>query len=804
MTAALAFVIGQTLRTRAADSWTARLMGYLATATSFWAFLNVAELLSSDLALILVFANLQYLAIAAIPVLWFQFGSQLQRARDVRPRFLAQDGLLWIIPGITAVLVWTDPWWGLVRTNFQLTDVGGFTVLDKDFGPWFWVNAAYTYLMVCWGTFRMIRALVADASQGSVQIGVMGASAVIPMSLNLVYVGGWWPLPWVDPTPMAFSISGLLFMANLARLRFLTLLPAALNGLVSGLDHSVLIFDLTRRLVFVNQQATRVFGLGASQVGRTLVDLQASFPGLRDLPDLSRVGTPQATVELELVGTEGDHRHEVHLGPIVRGEATLAYLYIGHDVTARVRTQQELEVVVGERTAELRASHEKISEELRRRVETEEQLVHLSLHDALTGLPNRTLLLNRLEQALERYRRDPNNLFALLFIDFDHFKLINDSHGHAVGDAFLKESAARILQSVRAVDTVSRLGGDEFVVLLDGVNSRQEAVEVADRIAADLSAPLRLGPHTVVPSASIGILPAGPEYAHPEELLRDADTAMYHAKALGRNRRAEFDESMRLHMQERVRLTNDLHAAILEGQIEVFYQPIVQLSDRSLVGCEALARWNHPELGRIGPDRFIPIAEESGLIVPLGLLVLREACKTAAHLKADTQRQDLFTAVNVSAVQLAQQGFDDVVVSYLNHLELAPSDIPLEITESALVQGAEAVQTLLRGLVARGFRFKLDDFGTGYSSLAYLHRFPIQAIKIDQSFVKDLASAEGIVKGIISLGHELGMEIVAEGIETEEQARQLRAWGCEQGQGFLFARPMPRDQWVERVRRSGK
>lgn len=773
-------------------------MGALSTATAFWAFLNAAELLSSDFWIIWTASSLQYLAIGAIPVLWFQFGTQLQRGGgDTKAAFRYREVLFWFIPAVTAALVWTDPWWGLVRTDFHLSIRGGFTVLEKDYGPWFWVFSSYAYVLVLGGTVRVIRALSVEPSQGVLQAWILGGSTLIPLALNLAYITGFWPLPWIDPTPLAFTVNGLLFMLNLARFRFLAILPAALNSLVAGLDHAVLIFDLGGRLAFLNPAAAQVFGLPEGETGRRLSDLRTSFPGLRELPPFSRIQTPGAAVEIP---SPDGRRFEWHGGPVERRGKPIAYLYIGHDITARVQAQQQLESEVAARTSELQTSHERISEELRRRVETEERLVHLSLHDPLTGLSNRTLLLNRLELALERYRRDSRRLFVLLFIDFDHFKQVNDSYGHTAGDVFLKESAARILSCVRSVDTVTRLGGDEFVVLLDGVNSREEALEVSDRISADLSVPLRFGVHTIIPSASIGILTATDGYTHPEELLRDADMALYHAKAAGKNRNVEFDQSMRALVQERIRVNTDLRTAILEGQIEVHYQPVVRLSDRAIVGCEALARWRHPQLGTLSPDRFIPLAEESGLIVPLGLLVLREACKTAAQLKQIRPGETVFTAVNVSALQLAQQGFDEVLVSYLDRLGLSPQDIDLEITETSLVQGAEAVQHMLRGLVDQGFRVKLDDFGTGYSSLAYLHRFPIHTIKIDQSFIRELAATEGIVKGIVSLGHELGKEVVAEGVETDEQASRLLSWGCDQGQGYLFGKALPRNRWLELFR----
>ena len=757
------------LWSQARESRSARLMGWLMLASTIWALFGALELLAPDQTTTWMLANVQYLAIAMIPVLWYRFGTRLFRRDDhTKIRLRDWDNLLWVVPLVTLALVWTDPWWGLVRTDFRWEQHQGFSLLVKEFGPWFWVHSAYSYVLVVIGTVRAVQAMVRPSAHGPAQAWVFAGAALFPSLANIAYLAALWPFPEVDPTPLAFTATGLLFVLTLSRFRFLALLPVAQDALVAGLEQAILIVDKKGRLAFLNPAATRAFGPSRWDAGQTLEALRTTYPSLGALPDPQQAAPGSVTVEIVVNAPEGDRRFEVQIRLVEHHGSEVGVVYIGHDVTQRARAQKEME----------------------------KQLFYFSLHDPLTGLPNRALVLNRLDQALMRFQREPTQPFALLLIDFDSFKLVNDSYGHSSGDTFLRESATRILGAIRSIDTVSRLGADQFVVLLDRVAQAGEAVEVADRIADDLSVPIRMGEDTIVPSASIGILVATPGYNNPEELLRDVDLAMYQAKAEGRNRRAAFVPSMRTTVQERTRLTHDLNRAIMHGQIEVHYQPIVRLSDEVVVGCEALARWTHPQLGRIGPDRFIPMAEKSGLIVPLGLSVLMEACKTAAILAKEYPQRKLFIAVNVSAHQLTQAGFAEVLVTSLERHQLSPDRIHLELTESALVQGAEEIKTLLQELVDRGFRFKLDDFGTGYSSLSYLHRFPIQTIKIDKSFVQDLGPSGGILKGIVSLGHELGKDIVAEGIETQEQAKNLRGWGCDYGQGYLFGKPMDRESWL--------
>ncbi|MEI6875321.1 MAG: EAL domain-containing protein [Spirochaetota bacterium] len=802
------------LRGRAEKSRTVWILASIMGATATWSSLNVLELLAPDLATKFILGNLQYLPICAIPVLQFRFGTRLlYRDDDSKPKFRSASTLLWLEPLLTAALVWFDPILGLVRHDFRLDLTMGFPMLVRELGPWFWIHAIYDYVLIALGTVRVIIALSRGSQNGRAQAWILSLAALVPSIANVAYVVGIWPLPAMDPTPMAFSISGAAYFLTLSRFRFLALLPTAQHAAITGISEGVLILDGGGRIAFMNEAAGRILSLTRVDAGRLLEELYASHPLLEELP---RGKGEEKTLR---IGVDGDTKHIVaRCESVRRGRTEIASVHTLHDITRRVQAEEELRGInhdlarlVEERTLELSTANEKISGELERRKETEKQLFYFSLHDPLTGLPNRSLLLNRLGQAIERLRRDSQPPFALIYIDFDNFKHVNDSYGHASGDAFLREAAARLLRAVRGVDTVSRLGGDEFVVLLDKVHSIDEALEVGDRIAFDLAVPIRFGSNAIVPSASLGILGATIAYASPEDLLRDADLAMYHAKAKGKNKRVVFDESMRTAVLEKTTLTNDLNKAILGAGIELHYQPIVDLADGSIAGCEALARWTHPELGRIGPDRFIPVAEEAGLIVPLGLFVLMEACRTAVLMKEITGSKTIFIAVNVSPLQLAQPDFAEILVSALERHGLGTETIHLEITESALVERSEIILPLLHGLRAKGFHFKLDDFGTGYSSLAYLHRFPISTIKIDQSFVRDIddraesegtGAGEGILKGIISLGHELGKGIVAEGIETENQARALRSWGCDFGQGWLFGKPTPRELWMGKLAES--
>jgi diguanylate cyclase (GGDEF)-like protein/PAS domain S-box-containing protein len=430
--------------------------------------------------------------------------------------------------------------------------------------------------------------------------------------------------------------------------------------------------------------------------------------------------------------------------------------------------------------------------------QSEEDLAHQALHDPLTGLANRALLNDFLERSLAR-RSNPDPAVAVLFIDLDRFKLINDSLGHRAGDALLVSMGRRIEALLRPSDLVARLGGDEFVVVLDSVEHRRDPVRVAGRIRAELTAPIDIEGTEVVTTGSIGIAVASAG-DDADGLLRDADAAMYLAKSNGRDRYEIFDAELRTQATEKLRMETALRRALEHGGLEVHYQPEIDLASGELVGAEALVRWNHPTDGQLDAWAFIELAEETGLILDLGAWVLREACRQAGRWRRDHPGHDLTLRVNLSGKQFAQADLVDQVVEALREGDVPASALCLEITETALMSDPAMGLRVLNDLRSLGVELAIDDFGTGYSSLSYLKRFPVDVLKIDRSFVDGLGKDPddtAIVTAIISLARSLGLRVVAEGVETSCQLAELRRLACDHAQGFLFARPgVPEAVWA--------
>jgi diguanylate cyclase (GGDEF)-like protein/PAS domain S-box-containing protein len=429
----------------------------------------------------------------------------------------------------------------------------------------------------------------------------------------------------------------------------------------------------------------------------------------------------------------------------------------------------------------------------------EQRLAHDATHDPLTGLPNRVLLLDRLEHALALAARD-NSHVAVIFLDLDRFKLVNDSLGHAMGDRLIVEVAQRLRKAARRADTVARFGGDEFVIVCESVPDADEAVRIAGRLVEGIDQTVMLGDQETVVGVSVGIaLSVGPETTS-DDLMRDADAAMYRAKEKGRGRIEVFNDVMRSTVVHRLNTESMLRRAVELEELRLHYQPVISLVDQRVVGYEALVRWEHPERGLIGPSEFIPVAEDTGLIVPIGTWVIRESLRQALEWqRADPQ--DRFVAVNLSARQLAQPDVVEVIRAIVEPLDLraARLQLCLELTESCLTEDPVATQSVLGQLKDLGVRIAVDDFGTGFSSLSYLKHFPVDVLKIDRVFVSGLRQDDGdsaIVAAVISLGEALGLTVVAEGVETSEQADELYAMGCDHAQGFHFAPPLAPDEIV--------
>jgi len=429
-----------------------------------------------------------------------------------------------------------------------------------------------------------------------------------------------------------------------------------------------------------------------------------------------------------------------------------------------------------------------------------QRLEHEATHDPLTSLPNRGRFLNDLNAAIAKRRQTPTAPFAVLFIDLDNFKMVNDSLGHFAGDRVLMEVAARISTACRGDDVVARLHGDEFAVLLGGIDRIELVRAIADGIRDEVRIPVDIGGEPVFVTSSVGIVIGHDEYESAEDLLRDADTAMYQAKLMGRGGAVLFDEGMQHEAAQRMRITTDIRLGIQRGEFRLAFQPVVSLETRLATGAEALLRWQHPLYGEIAPTRFIPIAEESDAIIELGRLALREACVQLAH--CDWELPDvrpLRMAVNLSVRQIADDGFVGDVKRFLSLANISGQRLVLELTESALLENGERAANIFAALKELGVRLCIDDFGTGYSSLRYLDQLPLDILKIDRSFVHrydgEIAS-EPIVQMILTLAQSMGLSVVAEGVETEAQAAKLLEMGCKLGQGFLLARPMPGDAFL--------
>jgi diguanylate cyclase (GGDEF)-like protein/PAS domain S-box-containing protein len=432
------------------------------------------------------------------------------------------------------------------------------------------------------------------------------------------------------------------------------------------------------------------------------------------------------------------------------------------------------------------------------RKRAEQQLLYEALHDPLTGLPNRAWFMQQLRASLEQVKYQKDRISAVLFLDLDRFKIINDSIGHMIGDQLLIGIAGRLQNCLRPQDKVARLGGDEFTVLLNGLRDASEAVEVAERIQREIAKPFNLNGYETFTTASIGIALSSSGYDRPEDLLRDADTAMYQAKSLGKAQYVIFDRDMHARAMSLLQLETDLRRATQRREFFIQYQPIVSLTSGKLTGFEALVRWNHPDRGLIPPEEFIALAEETGFVVPIGQWVLGEACRQMSWWQQQFPSSlPLSISVNLSSKQFAHSSLIEQIVQTLKLTGLNPRSLKIEITESVVMENIEVAARMLEQLRALGVGLSIDDFGTGYSSLSYLHRLPIDTLKIDRSFVGQICENnenKEIVRTIITLAQSLGMGVIAEGVETKGQLKELRELKCESGQGYLFSRPLNADE----------
>ena len=494
-------------------------------------------------------------------------------------------------------------------------------------------------------------------------------------------------------------------------------------------------------------------------------------------------------------------QNNLKLFAAVVGAFGIVYLTFRHfveDVKKTVEKAKQAERERAEQAEEHVHELEHYVEELERSgaalQESHENFRHAAYHDALTGLPNRNFFIDSLKELLQKSRENSESNFAVLFLDLNRFKTINDSLGHSMGDRLIKNVAKRLSSMVREEDMVARFSGDKFGVILSDLLSKEEATSFADRLAKRLAEPYTLDGRQVFTSAKIGIAYGNSKYPEAEDILRDADIAMYYSKDNEENY-VIFDQKMHIRAVTRLQLETDLRFAIERNEFELYYQPIVGLDSASLVGFEALVRWNHPQRGLVPPDEFIPISESTGLIIPMTVQILRSACGQIVDWQRSAQGgRPLSIAVNLSGKHFGHPALVEQIQTVISETGIDPSHLKLEITESAVMENAETAILMLQQIKETGVQISIDDFGTGYSSLSYLHRFPIDLLKVDRSFVSAMEenTENGeIVRTVIALAKALNLKVVAEGIESVHQFHQLRILGCEYGQGYLFSKPLP-------------
>ena len=541
------------------------------------------------------------------------------------------------------------------------------------------------------------------------------------------------------------------------------------RALVESAADAIVSADAQGRIVSWNAAAERLFGYPAGNV----------------------IGRP-----LTILIPEGQREaHERGLDRfLASGAARLMGRHVDLEAVRADGSVFPVELSLSTWTTDGRRFFSAIVRDITERRRTHERLARQALHDPLTGLPNRALVLDRIGQALARCERRDSSV-AVLFFDVDRFKVVNDSLGHGAGDALLVLIVERLQSLLRPGDTMSRLGGDEFVVVCEEVFDIDQARHLARRLSGAFAAPFVLGEREMFATASLGIALGRPPAATPESLMRDADAAMYRAKERGRSRYEVFDEDMRAQVLRRLDTEHAMPRALERNEFRILYQPIISLDTGTMTGVEALVRWEHPDHGLISPAEFVPIAEDNGLIVPLGSWVLRQAMEQAAEWhRQHPARADLHVTVNLSARQLQDPGLPFAVASAIDELDLDPSSVTLEITESVLMHDRDVSLARLLDLKFLGVRLAIDDFGTGYSSLAYLQRFPLDVLKVDKAFVDGVAlgpEESALASAIIRLGHTLHLRTVAEGVESPEQVAHLRRLGCQEAQGFLWAEPLP-------------
>lgn len=706
--------------------------------------------------------DVKYVGICLLPPAWVAFTVQYTGRGAWLTRGVV--GLLLVEPLTVLTLLALPPTHDLVRI-YPDGSLERFPIVG--FGPVGWINMAYTYVLLLVSTGMFVVTLSSIARPYRTAARATMVALLVPFVFNLLYNFNIGPFGRVDLTSFAFVATALVLVWGIFRLRLLDIIPVARGRIVETLQDGVVVLDAYARVADLNPAAQAILRCTPSQVlGRQIQELMPEYRML----EARYPGSLHRQTELRLNPGPQARDYEVTLSPLSDG---------------RGRDSGSLMVL----------------RDISERKITEERLERLAHYDSLTGLPNRKLFSDRLGQAIVRARRN-RELVGLLFMDVDYFKDVNDTLGHDIGDLLLQQLAVRVQGCVRAEDTVARLSGDEFTVILPQMEAPADAMVAATRILESLGLPIVVGGHELYVTASIGACVWPTDGEDPRTLLRNADSAMYRAKARGRSRIEFYAADLSAHASQRLEVERDLRRALEREELRVHYQPIVRAATGEVVVVEALLRWDHPTRGLLGPSQFLWRAEETGLIEPIGAWVLEQACRDGRRWRQGSDAYPVGVAVNVSARQLQRPSLTTEFGDVLDRTGLDAGCLSLEISESVVMEDPLAMTARLHDLRGLGIKLSLDDFGTGSTSLSQLRRFPLDVLKIDRIFVEGLGRDREdtvIVQAMLGMTKALGLSVVAEGVETEYQLSILRDLGCDLVQGFLYSKAVSPDSIFELV-----
>jgi diguanylate cyclase (GGDEF)-like protein len=688
------------------------------------------------------------LAYVTIPGIWLYFILQFTEDRTPPP------WLIFSIPILTLVVYWNPAWSHLMWEIRPQNWLFGLTIADYERGLWFkFIHIPYSYAINILGQGYLIRAIWQSRKQQRQPLIMLLLCGLSPLVLNIISLSPLYPnsLQFFDLTPIGMAMSAILFCWGLSHYQLLQRSPLAYQQIFTSMKAAILVMDPQYRLIEFNRAAEVLLGCTPDTIGGST---QKLIPFLQpsDWGELIREG------QLEVQAL--NQYLQLEQFPIQRKQKLLGYILNISDVTKSRQLQEQI-------------------------------LQGALLFDALTGLANRTLFTDRLEQAIKYCQRYPEAAFAIAFLDVDRFKVINDSLGHAIGDQVLVEVAERLQSCLRSEDTVARFGGDEFAILARNARPEDMAPFCA-RLHQNIQAPIVLGSHTIMTNASVGIA-FGSAQISSQQLLRNADIAMYQAKASGKGTYAIFDEVLAKQTIRTMELEVSLRQALERQEFFLLFQPIVAISSSRLQGFEALLRWRHPEQGLISPAVFIPIAEEMGLISLLDRWVLEQACQQLRQWQTQYPAIKLTVSANLSSANFMFSNLVTTILQVLDKTQLSGAHLKLEVTETVVMKDPAGSARVLEELQEHGVGILLDDFGTGHSSLSYLRQLPLDGLKIDRSFVQEAQhnpQSLEIIKTIIALAQGLNLKLIAEGVETDAQRQMLQVLGCESGQGYLWWRPL--------------